>query len=425
MMEKSLAAAPFNLDSAGLAWVKKTFDRLTPGQRLAQLFVLRSGVDKEAFERIKAFQPGGITAVFGPDPDHERRNIADLTAVSPVPPLISADLEGSRMSLPFGTQVLNPLGLAAIDDVAATAEISRIMAEEGRAAGVNWTFTPVLDINAAFRSAIVATRGFGSNVDTIERQALVQLKVFQEHGIAATAKHWPGEGYDDRDQHLVTTVNPQTMEEWERTFGRLYRAAIKAGVLSVMSAHIAFPAFVKSIDPKAGVEAFRPASVSKILNIKLLRDKLGFNGLIVSDATPMAGLGAWAGREEAIPQVIAGGCDVILFSGDPEADVAALRAAIMNGELEQSRVDDAVMRVLGLKAALKLHLPQAPSRRSSGQRRTVRLRGRSRLVRRRWSRTRRIFYRSTQRNIVACSSSLPASSCRSCRSRYRLPCRRC
>jgi beta-N-acetylhexosaminidase len=317
-------------------------------------------VDKEAFERIKAFEPGGITAVFGPDPDHERQNIADLASISPVPPLISADLEGSRMSLPFGTQVLNPLGLAAIDDVVATAEISRIMAEEGRAAGVNWTFTPVLDINAAFRSAIVATRGFGSNVDTIERHALIQLKIFQEHGIAATVKHWPGEGYDDRDQHLVTTVNPQTIEEWERTFGRLYRAAINAGVLSVMSAHIAFPAFVRSVDPDAGIEAFRPASVSRILNQTLLRERLGFNGLIVSDATPMAGLGAWASRAEAIPDVIASGCDMILFSPDAEGDVKAIRAAVAAGLLTQARIDESVMRVLGLKAALKLHLPQVP-----------------------------------------------------------------
>ena len=126
-----------------------------------------------------------------------------------------------------------------------------------------------------------------------------------------------------------------------------------------MSGHIAFPAFVRSINPKAGVEAFRPASVNEVLNITLLRERLGFNGVIVSDATSMAGLGAWAGRKVAIPQLIAGGCDVILFSRDPVADVEALRSAIKNGELDQSRVDDAVMRVLGLKAALKLHLPQA------------------------------------------------------------------
>jgi beta-N-acetylhexosaminidase len=149
------------------------------------------------------------------------------------------------------------------------------------------------------------------------------------------------------------------LEEWERTFGRLYRAAIKAGVLSVMSGHIAFPAFVKSIDPNAGVEAFRPASVSRVLNQTLLRERLGFNGLIVSDATPMAGLGAWASRAEAIPDVIASGCDMILFSPDAEGDVEAIRAAVAAGRLTQARIDEAVVRVLGFKAALKLHLPQA------------------------------------------------------------------
>src|SRR5664279_2053097 len=115
------------------------------------------------------------------------------------------------MSLSFGTPVLNPLGLAAVDDVEATAAI---MAEEARAIGVNWSFTPVIDINKAFRSAIVGTRGFGSDVARIERQALTQIAVFQAAGVAATVKHWPGEGYDDRDQHLVTTVNPLSLDEW-------------------------------------------------------------------------------------------------------------------------------------------------------------------------------------------------------------------
>jgi beta-N-acetylhexosaminidase len=173
--------------------------------------------------------------------------------------------------------------------------------------------------------------------------------------VAATVKHWPGEGYDDRDQHLVTTINPLSLDEWEATFGVLYRTAIDAGVLSVMSAHIAFPAFVLAHDPDAGVEAYRPASISKLLNITLLREKLGFNGLIVSDATPMAGLGAWCRREDAIPQIISGGCDVILFSDDPERDLAGLQRAVADGSLEEARVEDAVLRVLGLKAKLGLH----------------------------------------------------------------------
>ena len=355
MIEDRLAGPPFNLDAASLDWVRTTFARLTPEERIHQLFVLRSGVDAAAFERIKAFQPSGITAVFARDPTAELGNIAALIAASPVPPFISADLEGSRMSLPFGTEVPNPIALAAVDDVAATEAISRIMAREARAAGINWSFTPVLDINAAFRSAIVATRGFGSDVATIERHALAQIRVFQEHGIAATAKHWPGEGYDDRDQHLVTTVIPLSLGEWEASFGRLYRGAIDAGVLAVMSAHIAFPAFVRSLDPSAGLEAFRPASLSRALNVTLLRERLGFNGLIVSDATGMAGFSAWERREDGIPELVAAGCDIVLFSNNPERDAQSIRAAVAAGRLPQSRIDEAVMRGLGLKARLGLH----------------------------------------------------------------------
>ncbi len=362
MVEEGLSRAPFNLDAEALAWVRATFSRLSPDERIAQLFVLRSGLDRAGFERILRFRPGGITAVFRSDPEGELRNIAELAAASAVPPFVSADLEGSRASLPFGTQVLNPLGLAAVDDVEATRTISRIMAEEARAAGINWSFTPVLDVNAAFRSAIVATRGFGSDLATIERHALAQIEVFQAHGIAATAKHWPGEGFDDRDQHLVTTVMPQSLDEWEATSGRLYRRAIGAGVLAVMAGHIAFPAFVRSLDPAAGLEAFRPASLSRLLNVTLLRERLGFNGLIVSDATGMAGLGAWARRADAIPEIVASGCDIILFSNDPDRDAASIKAAIAADRLSQERVDEAVMRGLGLKAALGLHLPQPPKR---------------------------------------------------------------
>src|SRR5690606_28957423 len=122
------------------------------------------------------FKPGGITRHMGRDLAAERRVIAAFNAVAPVPVIVSADLEGSRMSLPFGTEVPNPLALAAIDDVEATRRISTIMAREARAAGMHWSFTPVLDINAAFRSAIVATRGFGADVATIERNALVQIE---------------------------------------------------------------------------------------------------------------------------------------------------------------------------------------------------------------------------------------------------------
>jgi beta-N-acetylhexosaminidase len=358
-----LSAAPFNLDDEAMAWVHMTRDSLTPRDKLAQLFVLLArGEPGDVLEQLRSFKPGGITRIYSSDLASEVALAQGLAGIGHVPMLVSADLEGSRMSLPFGTPVPNPLGLAAVDDVEATTAISTIMAQEAHAVGLNWSFTPVIDINAAFRSAIVGTRSYGSEVGRIERHALAQIAAFQANGVAATVKHWPGEGFDDRDQHLVTTVNPLTMKEWEMTFGVLYRAAIKAGVMSVMSAHIAFPAFARAQDPNAGAEAYRPASLSKILNEDLLRGKLGFNGLIVSDATPMAGMGDWGPRDSVLPEVIIAGCDVILFSDDPNADLMRLVKAVADGRLSQERVDEAVTRVLGLKAALGLHRdPGQPS----------------------------------------------------------------
>lgn len=351
-----LSAAPFNLDDEALAWVATTRDGLSPRDKLAQLFVLLArGTPEETAETVRSFKPGGITRIYSDDLFAEIALAEELGRLSAIPLLVSADLEGSRMSLPFGTTVPNPLGLAAVDDVEATSAISTIMAREAAAVGLNWSFTPVIDINAAWRSAIVGTRSYGSDIEKVERHALAQIEAFQANGVAATVKHWPGEGYDDRDQHLVTTVNPLSMPEWEQSFGRLYRKAIAEGVMSVMSAHIALPSFVLALDPDAGAEAYRPATLSKVLNQDLLRRELGFNGLIVSDATPMAGMGDWGTRDDVLPEVIISGCDAILFSDDPNADLMRLVKAVADGRLSQERVDEAVTRVLGLKAALGLH----------------------------------------------------------------------
>lgn len=358
-----LRKAPFGLGDAAIAWVTRTLAAMSPADKAGQLFVHMSmGNDPGELPRLARLRPAGITRFFGPDLAHEASFMDAVRAQAGVPLLISADLEGSRMSLPFGTEVANPLALAAVDEVESTRAIATLMADEARAFGINWSFTPVLDINAAFRSPIVATRGFGADPERIMRHALAQLTAFQAAGVAATAKHWPGEGHDDRDQHLVTTINPLSLEEWEATHGRLYRAAIAAGVKSVMSAHIAFPAFVRSLLPDAEVEAFRPASVSRILNQVLLRERLGFNGLIVSDATPMAGFGSWAPRAQMLPEVIENGCDLILFSPDPEGDLALISAAIADGRISAARLEAALLRVLGLKASLGLQHGVAPAR---------------------------------------------------------------
>ncbi|MGO8060218.1 glycoside hydrolase family 3 protein [Rhizobium johnstonii] len=353
-----LRKAPFNLDDAAISWVRDVYASLDLDDKIGQLFTLiMIGTDEEDFKRIASLRPGGVTRFFTADLEFERRVISDLVAKSKVPPIISADLEGSRHSFAFGTPVLGQLGLAAVDDVQATEKSSEILAREGRAMGVRWSFTPVIDINAAFRSPIVGTRSYGSDVSKIERHAVAHVHGLQRNGVAATAKHWPGEGYDDRDQHLVTTTNPLSMDEWKETFGRLYRTLITEGVLAIMSGHISLPAYIRSKMPDAGLEAFRPASVSRLLNVDLLRDELGFNGIIVSDATPMGGLSAWGHHLDTLPDIIANGCDMILFSDAPEEDMAAVKAAVEDGRITQERLEEAVLRVLALKAHLKLFQP--------------------------------------------------------------------
>lgn len=355
-IDRILSAAPFNLDTTARDWVRTTLSGMDRATKVRQLFVhLCFGTGSEVVDRISALAPAGITKFFGPDGQAELNTLDALRAAADIPYLVSSDLEGSRMSPSFGTEVPNPLALAAVDDVQASATIARIMAEEARAAGINWSFTPVLDINALFRSPIVATRGLGSDSARIRDHALAHIRELQAASVAATVKHWPGEGHDDRDQHLVTTINPLSIEDWQASHGMLYRAAIEAGVMSVMSAHIAFPAYVLAHDPDAGLEAYRPASTSRLLNQTLLREEMGFNGLIVSDATPMAGLGAWAHRDVALPEVVSSGCDIILFSDEPEADIARIETALDDGRITADRLDEAIVRVLGLKAALGLH----------------------------------------------------------------------
>ncbi|TCA32775.1 glycoside hydrolase family 3 protein [Rhizobium leguminosarum bv. viciae] len=353
-----LRKAPFNLDEAAISWIRDVYASLDLDDKIGQLFTLiMIGTDEEDFKRIASLRPGGVTRFFTADLEFERRVISDLVAKSKVPPIISADLEGSRHSFAFGTPVLGQLGLAAVDDVQATEKSSEILAREGRAMGVRWSFTPVIDINTAFRSPIVGTRSYGSDVNKIERHAVAHVHGLQRNGVAATAKHWPGEGYDDRDQHLVTTINPLSMDEWKETFGRLYRTLITEGVLAIMSGHISLPAYIRSKMPDAGLEAFRPASVSRLLNVDLLRDELGFNGIIVSDATPMGGLSAWGHHLDTLPDIIANGCDMILFSDAPEEDMAAVKAAVEDGRITPERFEEAVLRVLALKAHLKLFQP--------------------------------------------------------------------
>jgi beta-N-acetylhexosaminidase len=354
---------PLAIDVAAQAWVERTRDAMTIDEMVGQLFIFSTSQDsREELDPLLRLQPGGINRF--PTSDLAAFRDATIHAIegSTVPLLFSGDIEGGTISHPFATAVPNIMGIAACDNLAMTRAIARLVARESRVLGYDWSFGPVVDINAAFRSAIVGTRSFGSDPVRVMAQASAYVRALQDEGMAACLKHWPGDGFDERDQHLVTSVNPLTVDEWHALYGKIYGRLIDEGVMTVMSAHIAFPAYIRAHRPDAGRDAFQPATVSHLLNQRLLREELGFGGLIVSDATGMGGLTGWMERSEAVPAVIENGCDMFLFSRAPENDHRFMLDGLRTGLLSEERLYAAVTRILTLKARLGLHAIDPASR---------------------------------------------------------------
>lgn len=350
-----LRALPFDLSDDDIAWVEAQKAQLAGARRLAQLFnVMLLPDDAQHLAVLRRLQPGAVTqfTLGGLEPAVAAARSIRHTTETPV--LVSGDVEGGTICLDGATPMPNQLGMAALPDEEDYRRALGVMAREARAIGIDWTFSPVIDVNADFRSTIVGTRSFGSSPERVGRLGALHVDAVQAAGLAATAKHWPGEGYDARDQHVLTTVNPLSLAQWEATFGVLYADALRAGVKTIMAGHIAWPAYARSLGI-TGIEAFRPASISRLLNIDLLRGKLGFNGLITSDATQMGGLTSWSPRGVHLPEIIENGCDMVLFSDDLEADIGLLERAVAQGRLSEQRIDEALTRVLGLKASLGLH----------------------------------------------------------------------
>lgn len=352
-----LRGAPFHLDEEAIAWVEETLASLDERERVGQLFTLISYTGDEAAlaDLVERTAPGGV--MFRPLPVAEiRAGVEALRRVSRVPVVIAANLEkGGDGAAREGTHVGNPLQIAATANAANASRLGTVCGREGAAAGVTWAFAPIVDVDLNFRNPITNTRTFGADPGTVRDMGLAYINALHAEGLAAAPKHFPGDGVDERDQHLVTSTNDLSCEEWDRTFGDIYRACIAADVTSIMVGHIMAPAWSRRLRPGIGDRDILPASLAPEILNDLLRDRLGFNGLIVSDASTMAGMAARLPRSAMVPASIAAGCDMFLFARNLEEDVAFMRAGIEDGVITAERLDDALTRILAFKASLGLH----------------------------------------------------------------------
>lgn len=351
-----LKAKPFYLTDGQVKWVEDAIGSMTEDEKIGQLFInLTFQRDEETITKLcSRYHIGGARWQGGtPRQVYEQNRM--FQEKSRIPLLIAANCEaGGNGAVGEGTLVATGAACAASSSEETVRDMARVGGEEAAALGCNWTFAPVCDILSNWRNTIVNTRAFGSAPDQVTALSLAYMEEMKKLGLACAAKHFPGDGSEERDQHLLMGCNDLSCKQWDATFGRVYKALIDGGLESIMVGQICLPSYSRRLRPGIKDEDIKPATLSPELLQDLLRGQLGFNGLIVTDASHMAGLLNAAPRREALPGVIAAGCDMILFFNDPEEDIEYMRQGLRDGVISPERLHDALRRILGLKAMLGL-----------------------------------------------------------------------
>ena len=273
-----------------------------------------------------------------------------------MPLLIASNPEmGGFGSSNDGTFVSTHLQAGSHPDKSIARDMGDVAGAECHAIGCNWAFAPIVDIHYNWRNTVISTRAFGNTPEVVIERAKEYFDGITAHNMVCAIKHFPGDGIDERDQHVVTSYNTLPADEWDQTYGRVYRELIDHGVQSIMVGHIGAPELSRKYRPGITDAEILPATLSPELLQDLLRGELGFNGLILTDASQMIGLTQAMRRRDLVPATIAAGCDMFLFFRNPEEDFQYMLDGYRNGIITEQRLQDALERILALKASLGLH----------------------------------------------------------------------
>lgn len=284
--------------------------------------------------------------------DELREFVNELYDNSEIPPLITSDFENGCGGMIKGlTAFPLMMGLGATADSELAYDYGKATALEARQVGANWTFSPVCDLNKNRRNPLVNNRALTDDENLACLMLPQIVRGMQDHGLCACAKHFPGDGVDYRDQHIITTENRMPMERWYETFGKVYRKLIEADLDSVMAGHITLPDYPQEYSAMNNMPF--PATLNKALITDLLKGELGFEGVVVTDALNMGGFhGFFDTHEQAEIEAFKAGCDMLLW---PSKNYAMnLEKAVLSGEVPMERLDDAVRRILRIKKKVGL-----------------------------------------------------------------------
>lgn len=346
------------------AWVEATLKKMTPREKLGQMLMIyyfgvftpaESADYKELLHQVEENHVGGlITGTIRGPLGIERGQVYptavlnnELQGHAKIPLLVGSDFEsGTSMRIDEGTSFPSAMAIAATGDPKLAYTAGKITALEARAAGIHWIFAPDADVNDNPNNPIINIRSFGEDPQRVAEFATQFLRGVEDNGALATAKHFPGHGNVNADSHLTTATVPGDRQELEGTELVPFRAAIAAGVSSIMPGHLIVPA----LEPDATI----PATLSPKILTGVLREELKFKGLIVTDAMDMGGVTSHYPQGEGAVRAVEAGADVILQPLIPDAALDGLEEAVKAGRISMKRIDESVRRILQAKARLGL-----------------------------------------------------------------------
>ena len=352
-----LKARPFCLSEEDCRWVAETIAKMTDEEKVGQLLFGISSCD-EAYLRELAtkYHLGGCRYNTAPGAVIRRHNEV-LQQAAAIPMFIACNTEsGGDNACSDGTFLGSGIKIGATGKKEYAYDLGKMANEEAAAVGCNMAFAPVCDISYNWENTEVISRAFGSDPKLVAKMSCEYLKgAHTIEGFACAAKHFPGNGLDFRDAHLSNNVNDFDLRKWNATYGKVYKNLFKNGLEAVMAGHIMLPKVAKAINGRLRDEDMLPATLSPEIITGLLRERLGFNGLVITDATHMVGMTCRMKRSEMLPRAINAGCDMLLFFNNPEEDFATVLDAYRKGILSAQRMQEALTRILGLKAHMGLH----------------------------------------------------------------------
>lgn len=341
-------------------WVDQTYKKLSQDEKLGQLFIvaLYTNRGEDEIEKVRSIvskdKIGGLI-LMQDDAAREINLVNEFQQKSKIPLMIGMDAEwGVFQRIPAAHKYPWAMTLGAIQDKELIKQMAAKIAEDCQRMGINWDFAPVVDVNTNPNNPIIGNRSFGSEVNNVVNSALSYAQGLQNSNILAAIKHFPGHGDTSTDSHLDLPVVSHNLERLNSIEIAPFKALMDKGIGGVMVAHL----YVPGLEPAKGI----PASVSKNIVTGLLKDKLGYKGLIITDALNMGAVANKYKPGELDAMAFQAGNDIMLFSQGVAEGKKLIQKAIENGEIPQSRVEESVKKILLTKYFLGLdkYTPKNP-----------------------------------------------------------------